>query len=275
MPAQNYVDTVLIGSTYYAFIVALASLAMLVNLVGIVLLLYHWNSRLIGLTQPLFTLVVLVGGILLSILCFLLVGNNTTGLCGVRPFLFNLAFTMSVAPLLIKSVIVHEAAKSNFSQLARGMLMSAGKLMSVIGGLMLVDLLILLILLYGVGGQDGKGTRPVTVIELTNNGAYSEITRCAYGTNNALVAGESIFKGCLIAVSCMFAFLNRYIANAIASSRELLILACCVGMTAIIVMVIHFQVGNIAASILVQVLGICLCVILNAVLLVGPSIYMI
>jgi hypothetical protein len=115
MPANEYVDAVIPGTYYYDFVLFLSCLGMIVNVVSIALLLYHWKSRIIALTQPLFTLIVLIGGMLLSILCFLLTGDNTHDFCFIRPYLFNLAFTLSVVPILIKSWTVTEAAKTNFS----------------------------------------------------------------------------------------------------------------------------------------------------------------
>jgi hypothetical protein len=80
----------------YGVVLALGISTLVPGVCCILVLLFYSNSRLFKLFQPLLTILILTGGVLLSIFCILLLGENTSILCAARPFLFNLAFTLSL-----------------------------------------------------------------------------------------------------------------------------------------------------------------------------------
>jgi len=103
IPVQ-YLDS---SSSFYAAVIAISSITIAFILFGMAVTLYYSRTRLIKLTRPMFTFMILLGATSLAISCFLLLGPNDQLNCAIRPWLFNLAFTTSFSPLLIKSWRVH------------------------------------------------------------------------------------------------------------------------------------------------------------------------
>ena len=136
------------------------------------------------------------GGIILTIMTFFLVGENTEASCVIRPYFCCIGLSVSFAPLLFKSikgqlVVESEAfAKVQVKNYWLAVLM---------GAMVLLDLLLLTTSLYA--GNAG-GTRPVTVTELTSNGAYAAMTYCGYYRNTSFAAVMIAYKAFTIVLAC-------------------------------------------------------------------------
>ncbi len=273
MPATVQPDSLQPDAMYYTAVIVVASIALFASVVGMAAVAYFWNTCLIQLTQPMFTMLVLLGSVLLCVLCIMLLGDNTTGVCIARPFLFNLSFTLCMAPLLVKGWIVNLKFESGEFENFTGSLLSLPRLMLMTGALVLLDAFIMCICLYAVGGPDGFGTAPITTTELTANGAFAAVTRCKYVNNFTLVEAEFVFKGLLIMFSCIFCYLNRKISGTIAGSAMLLVVVYNVAFISIAVVAVSQTLTEIDTVILIQALGICACVVVNVGLLVAPHVY--
>eukprot|EP01042_Synura_sphagnicola_P001091 gene1091-biopygen1166 len=106
-PAPEYVDSLQPDSPYYTPALALAYLTIAVASVCILATVFHRNKKIVKLTRPLLTALVLSGILSLGIYCLFLVGHNDSFRCTIRPWLFNLSFTLAFTPLLIKAYKVH------------------------------------------------------------------------------------------------------------------------------------------------------------------------
>jgi len=172
LPANVQVDHIGPESNLYGAVIAIAVISIVVELFGVVVTLRYIKSRLIKLTRPFFTLVVLLGSLLLSIYCILLLGRNTNTACTIRPWLFNMAFTLAFSPLLIKSYMVHKLF--NVNAFARNKLISYNVLIMYTLLFLTVDAVLISSTLYS-----RDGTKEVTATQITTSGAYGTVTYCS------------------------------------------------------------------------------------------------
>ena len=249
----------------YPAVIAIAAVALFAVVIGAIITLLFMNTRLIKLTRPLFTFMVLLGCLLLGISCILLLGENTDANCAVRPWIFNLSFTFAFSPLLIKAWRVH--VMFNLNPLSKNKLISSITLIGHTLVFVAIDAFILGMTLY-VGG---KGTKPETTVELSSNGAYAELTYCTYTKNSSFLYTEITYKGLLIAAACYLAFKVRKIAGTIAGSKTLLAIVYNVAFISGVILLICKSVTDIPTIVVCQTAGICFCVVFTVCLLVIPT----
>lgn len=265
LPAVLFEDHLGPGNPLYRAVLSLSSLSLVVSVLGIGLTLWFWKYRIVRLSQPFFTVLVLTGGLMLSIACFFLVGDNDAFHCTIRPYFMNLAFTFSFSPLLIKSWRVHMLF--NVNPMARKALIPNEVLLLYTIGFVLIDLLLGTVTLYGTGDD---GTRPVSVTQLTSNGAYTEVVTCGAVSNKIFFGMVVGYKGLLVIIACYLSFKTRNVQDAIAGSKVLLVI---VYNTALIASIMLITI-NVLTDIPQLLLTICICitiyVLLNTFLMVVP-----
>ena len=264
LPANVQLDYIGPESNLYAAVIAIAVISIVVELCGALVTIRFINSRLLKLTRPFFTLVVLLGSLLLSISCILLLGHNTDSACTVRPWLFNMAFTLAFSPLLIKSYMVHKLF--NVNAYGKNKLINNWILIGYTMLFLIIDAIIISTTLYAK-----DGTKEMTSTQLTSGGAYSTVSYCSSTRNSAFLYAEICFKGFMIGAACVLSFLVRKIPGTIAGSKMLLITVYNVACVSVVVMLIIHTVTDIGIMIMCQVVGICVCVIVTTALLVVPT----
>ena len=271
LPADLQADHLGSDSPLYAAVVAIASFSLLLCVLCVILLSYFWcnESRMLKFCQPEFTMMILVGGILLIISCYTFLGENTDASCSTRPYLFNVAFTFTFAPLLIKSWRVHVIF--NLSRDATDNFISTYILTVYTMVFVILDVLIITLCLY-VGGS---GTKPYVSDVLTNNGAYAQLTYCGYHGNDTFFYTELAYKGLLIAVACFLSFKTRNVAGAIAGSKVLFAIVYNTAFMSGVIILITHSVKDVGSIITCEGIGICFCVVMNAAMLVLPVSYQI
>ena len=252
-------------SSYYYIVIFITGLTFLTIFFGFIITIRNYNKRIIKLTRPLFTMIILLGGTLLSISCLFLLDDNNEWRCAARPWMFNLAFTLSFAPFLIKSYMVH--LLFNVNPMSRNKLIKNELLISATLLFVVVDVIILSATLYG---GNGGGTHPVTTTRLTSNGAYASVTTCAYLSNTAFLNTEIAYKALLIVAACVMSFKVRNVPGTIAGSRTLVAVIYNTAFISLVVILINRSVSDVSVQILCQAVGICLCVILN----LGTKLYL-
>ena len=264
LPANLQADYIGPESNLYAAVIAIAVISIVVVLCGFLLTLRFMNARLLKLTRPFFTVVVLLGSLLLSIYCILLLGRNTDSACTVRPWLFNMAFTLAFSPLLIKSYMVHKLF--NVNAFSRNKLINYKILTTYTVLFLSIDALIISGTLYS-----SDGTKEIVATQLTSDGAYSTVSYCSSTRNRTFLYAEICFKGFMVLSACLLSFLVRKIPGTIAGSKMLLITVYNVACVSGVVMLIIHAVTDIGIMIMCQVVGICVCVIVTTALLVVPT----
>ena len=267
LPAVLQVDHLDDSSPLYYIIIAFVVIALLVGSAAIGVNIYFRNSKMVKLTQPVFTYMILGGGILLSFSALSLIGPNTILTCNVRLYLFNVAFTFTFAPLLIKSWRVH--VLFNLNPLAKKKLISPYILCLYTMIFVLIDIIILTVVTYGLGASPD----PKTSTQLTNNGAYAELTYCGYHKLDSLFFAELAFKGCLIAAACYLSFKTRNVVGAIAGCKTLLAIVYNTAFICAVIILVTRSLTDTYTIIVAEAIGICFCVITNAVMFAGPILY--
>ena len=268
IPADIQPDHLGPGSNLYPLVIAIVTITLSITVICTFIIIYIWRFKIMQLTQPVFTLMILIGGIVLCVYCYLELGSNTYTLCTVRVYMFNLAFTFAFAPLIIKSYRVH--FMFNLNPTAKKHIHSY---VLVLYTLMFVaiDAFIMTITIFVFG----NGTRPEVTMVQTSSGAYQQLTYCGYHFNNIFYYSELVLKGCMLLMACLFTFLTRNVAGAIAGTKASIIISYNSAITFIIIILIVARINDIEATIVSEVVGVCFCVLVSACVLVLPVYYQI
>jgi len=229
---------------------------------------YFRNCRLIKLTGPIFTLMIIGGSYLLCASCIALLSENNVENCAVRPWLFNLAFTAAFSPLLVKAWRVH--LMFNVNPLSKNKVISPSILLFYTAVFVVVDIIILAVTL---NYNSKYTTKPESQLKKTSNGAYSDVIYCGYTKSAAFYGAEIAFKGALIIAACYLSFKIRRVAGTIAGSKTLLAIVYNVAFITGVVLLINRSISDVTQIVFIQVAGICFCVLLTVGILVLPHLY--
>ena len=267
VPAPFYADSLQKHSVYFTAVVAISLVTIVSTAAGAVTTIFLFNRKLFKLTRPVLTLMVITGILLLAVYCSFLLGNNNDLNCQIRPWMFNLAFTLAFSPLLIKAFMVHRLF--NLNPLAKNKMIKTKTLFVYTALFLSVDVILIAISAYGAGA----GTKEESIIE-TINGAQTEVTYCSTTRNKGFLLAEIIYKGFMIGAACVLSFLVRRVNGLIAGAKTLLIIVYNVAFCSGFVLLIIHNVTDIGLSVTVQVVGICFCCLLTLGLLLVPPLYM-
>ena len=262
LPANLQIQYLGSESNLYYVSIAIASLAILVALTGLAVVTYHRNTRLLRLTRPAFTYIVLVGAMLLGVYCIMLLGPNTTMSCTARPWMFNLGFTLSFSPLLIKAYMVHKLF--NHKPLTKNKVISAHKLTVYTTLLVLIDVFLLLGTIYGA-----KNYTSLMTVQKT----YGAVTVCETTVNKPFLYVELVYKGLMVGAGCVLSFLVRKISGTIAGSKALMLIIYNTAVVCLVLLLIINNVTDMELSIFCQVIGICICIVVATGVLVVPTLH--
>ena len=268
MPSSKDIEFLGKDSPLYSAVIAMVTITMTFVTLGLLVTVWLRNLRLIKLTGPLFTIMIICGSYLLCIAALMLLSENNDVNCTVRPWLFNLAFTASFSPLLIKAWRVH--LMFNVNPLSKNKVISPTVLVSYTAIFVLIDAVILAITL---DISKKYGTKPEESLEVTSNGAYSNVIYCGYTRSVAFYASEFTYKGILILTACFLSFKIRAVAGTIAGSKSLFAIVYNVAFVTGVVLLINRSIKDITQIVFVQVAGICFCVVLTLGLLIIPTVY--
>lgn len=273
-PAQIQPDHLDSSSSMYSIIIGLASTSIIITIISLLLTIIFWRSRMMQLTQPIFTIIVLFGCLLLSISCILFLGKNTSSNCSMKIFVFNLAFTMAFAPLLIKCLRIYSLFIWSWKATVlvyggKNRLITPLKLTISLLFFLFIDIIKICVTVYSIG----NGSEPITQTLLTSNGAYAEMTYCGYHSNMIFFYSELIFKCILILCACYLSLAIRNLADAVAGSKILLIIIYNTAFIGTIIITMSRLIDNIEIVLVCETAGICFCVILTSLLLVCPTIH--
>lgn len=183
---------------------------------------------------------------------------NTVTNCAARPFLFNLGYTISLAPFLVKAVRVYQLFIAN--PLQKNKTIGQFTLIGEVLFIAFMDLVIIFATLLS-----SNGTNPILDDTASSSGAVVTNDYCAYTKNKALLYTEIAFKATLLTVARLLAFRMRNIPSAIAGSKTALVIVYNTAVvSAVVILMIQLITGNIPLTISIQVVGICYVVTLNA-----------
>ena len=268
MPAVKDEEFLARSSPLYTGVIIMVAITAAFATFGLVTTIYLRNSRLIKLTGPIFTLMIIFGSYLLCASCIALLSENNAENCAVRPWLFHLAFTATFSPLLIKAWRVHLIF--NKKPLTKNKVISPSILISYTIIFIVFDVVILASTLY-TGTEDG--TKPQSELKQTSNGAYGKVIYCGYTTNLPFYSAEIAYKGTLILAACYLSFKIRRIAGTIAGSKSLLAIVYNVAFLTVVVLLVDQSVTDVAQVVFIQCIGICVGVFNTLAILILPNLY--
>ena len=172
MPAPvSNADAVDAASGGGAFVYAVASVGVFVCALTLALVVWYRDTRVIKSAQAELTAVFLLGGIVLNVSALLLVGENTTRACVQRAWLFNLGFTLCLAPLLAKNYWMGRIFNNPELRLVDYGLRDA---LVIVVALLAIDAALL-----GAATGTGAGLGAYTVSLVGDDGALAQHTLCA------------------------------------------------------------------------------------------------
>jgi len=268
MPAVADVEFLGSSSPLYVGVIVLVVVTAFFATFGLVITVYLRHSRLIKLTGPIFTWMIIGGSYLLCASCITLLSENNAENCTVRPWLFNLAFTAAFSPLLIKAWRVH--LMFNVHPLSKNKAISP----SILVGCTIVFISLDVIILAATLHYSSKyGTKPQSELKLTSNGAYSNVVYCGYTKNVPFYASEIAFKGTLILAACYLSFKIRRVAGTIAGSKSLLAIVYNVAFINIVVLLVNRSIKDVTQVVFIQAAGICIAVFITLAILLLPPLY--
>lgn len=281
MPAALEVDHLGPDSIYYSIVIFMASLSIFISLTSFILILKYWNSRIIQLSQPQFTLGVFIGCILLAISCFLFLGENNLNNCIRKVFIFNISWTVAFCPILIRSwrVYVMFVYKFRASALVHGgsrKLIHSYSLFLSILAFVIVDIIIIVTTMFAAGGSNLEyGLNPYTLTKKSNNGAYASFIYCGYHENDTFFFSVLAYKCTLVFIACYLTVATRSISDVVAGNRVTLAIVYNTAIIGGITIAISRSLQNTNAplAILIEMVGLCFCLIIASVLHTGPLIY--
>lgn len=267
VPADIEVASLNIDNRLYNVVVALAATALSVSCVYMRTVLFYRDKRLLKLAQPVLIMFVIFGNILLCIHCLLLLGPNTVITCAVRPFLFNVACTFTFAQFFIKATRVYDIFIAHPMQ--KNKTIRTTQLVIKAMYLVLIDIALMAITLY-----TSNGTSPIVANEKAPNGAYLNVTYCAYTRNNAFFYSEILYKSILMLITCAVSFRIRNVPGLVAGSKVLIMVVYNTAFISLVVILItQITAQDVPLTLTIEAAGISFCAVVNGSLLVLPLMY--
>lgn len=252
---------------YYSSVVTIVGITIAISALFFVILTDFTKYRLMRITHPTLTRVMLIGILLLATYCFISLGQNTDYSCTIRPWLFNLSFTLAFTPLLVRTLYIYYIHVYNPIETKSPW--SDSQLALLVIPFLLFDIFLLASTVYA----DHNGTSAVTTTAVRSDGAYKRLNYCNSDRNQAFFGVEVTYKSIMVIAATVLSFLLRKIPVDLVGGQTLkwvnLLVACTGGVT----LLIYRNMTDIPLAITVESWAICLCCSLGACLYIVPVIY--
>jgi hypothetical protein len=266
MPAQTQEAALESANPLFGVVLAVSAISFIFSTSGMIFTFVYRNTRLLKLTRPPLTRLVLLACMLLSVASAVLVGPNNDALCTIRPWLLNLSFTLGLAPLLSKSYMIHYIF--NLNPMQKNKVISLHWVFGFTLILLCIDCLLIGILAYG----EGSGTGAKMVTQLLQNGAYGQLTVCEFSSTSFLIA-EVVFKGLMLFAACYLSWQVRLIADVLAGRWGLILTVYTTTIVCGIILLVLNSVTDVPTRTVIAAIGICFCSIVTAGALTIPNCY--
>ena len=265
------------SNSYYYAVIVMASLSLCICLLSGVLIAVYRNCRIIQLAKPEYIIAVVIGCSGLSVFTLISLGPNNHLNCALRPYVFNLSFSLAFTPLIVKCVRAYFTFVRSWHVTALLVQTNEKQLSSshlLLGSLLFlaIDAAILSVSLYGPG-RGRRGTEPYQSSVVGPDGAHYELTYCGYHHNDGLFYSQLAYKGILIALSCVMSVLTRRVADAIVGTQALVAIVYNCLFVGVVVVYVTKSYSDVPAIVLTQAAGIGFCVCTTCLVLVVPPIY--
>lgn len=258
----NYIP---FGSGTYNMIVFAVVLSFLFSVLGLTFIVRFRNFKLILLTNPAFTVALLIGGIITSIAVYFNLGENTEHTCRFRPYLFNIAFVLVFSPVLLKSWFLY------VTFVLRGetdayILIDIRTLITSITGMSAAVCLLIWLTIHSY--------TPVTSLKYSRGGVLiGKETVCGYEDEFDYVVVIFTYKFTMLGAACLLSLFNSKSANDLLGSKSLLVIVINTAFINAMAALSAVTIPDPQSIQLAQSLGVCFCLIVDAIVLIFPIYY--
>lgn len=263
-------------SSFYNIVFVISILMMCAAFISLLITIFFWKTRTMQLSQPVITVVCLIGAFLFGIYCLYQLGTNNSTTCISRPFLLSIAFTLGFVPYLIKSFMIYKrfVYSWNAGVLVHGgsnKLISARSLGLSLLGFFLIDIGLAATTIY----SSGNTPAPYTTLAMGSNGAYSEFTYCGYlKPTSRYNMVNVIYHSFLIVLVFVLAYKTRKLSETVTGNKiALMIIYIDIFVGGVIIAILRSVRLSVPISILMQTCWFGAIVIASCIALVGPVTY--
>ncbi|POM58636.1 Serine protease family S33 [Phytophthora palmivora] len=199
LPEPVFIDCeyVAYNTTVAKVVFVLASLCACIMLAFIGFVIYEREQPIVKRSQYQFLVTMLLGGVLMCIATIIYSGAPSRVLCALRPALVSSAFTLIFGSLVVKSMRVYRVF---LSSAMKRVVLSAGTMMKVLAGFLIVDITILV--LWELVSPSEATLKSESVAEI--GGLPVERLRCT--------SGSSVFVGLLFFWKAVMLFGGLYLS---------------------------------------------------------------
>lgn len=261
MPSSQENDFVVAGSTFEATIIAMTMVGALFPLSAGIMVACGRKKVIWKAAQPSFLIMFALTSFLIPLLQLFFLGPNTAESCGIRPWVFNIGFTLMFSTLFVK---VHRVSlifnNTSMAKIKMGPVQMATRVAIILSIEALIQLLWSLV----------DPNRPMIVTSVGSQGEYVESIMCA-STSSAFSLITVVFKGAMVFWGCVLAWKTRNIHGAFAESKALMLTMYNIGFVGIVVLCLYnFLDVNGPTKVLVQTFGVLWVTVVSTMLVYGP-----
>jgi len=172
-------------------------------------ILIKFNTKVIKVAQPVFCLSFAIAAALLSLSNVVMVGPNTSGMCALRPWLFNVMFDIMFGSLFLKTFRVYKIFGNKSLSKVK---VSVTDVVKTYGGIVAVDLALLL-----GWTLTGDGMTAVTQEKSLEGFWTYDITVCS--DSPQFEFGTTFFKILLVGGGVYLAYITRNVPDKFAEAK--------------------------------------------------------
>nr|CAI9858987.1 Phytopthora agathidicda G protein coupled receptor 4 [Phytophthora agathidicida] len=199
LPGPVFIDCEYVpyNTAAWKAVFGLACLFACIMLVGIGFVVYEREQPIVKRSQYQFLVTMLLGGVLMCVATIMYGGEPSRVVCALRPTLVSWAFTLIFGSLVVKSMRVYRVF---LSSTMKRVVLSAGTMMKVLAGFLVVDIVILVS--WELVSPSRAILKPEPAAEI--GGLDVDRLRC--------VSNSSVFVGLLIFWKAVMLFGGLYLS---------------------------------------------------------------
>jgi hypothetical protein len=261
MPSSEADDYVQVGSPFEAAILAMVVLGLLFPVSAGVFVFIGRKKVIWKAAQPPFLILFAFASALIPLFQLAFLGPNTAELCNIRPWLFNLGFTLMFSVLFVKvhrvSLIFNNSSMKKVKMGPQQMLMR-------------VAIMVFVEMLIQMCWSLVDPNRPTIVTSTGAQGEYVERTLCASSTSTFSILAI-LYKGIIVVWGCVLAWKTRNIHGAFAESKALMLTMYNIAFVGVVVLCLYNLLDvNGPTKVLVQSFGVLWVTLISTILVYGP-----
>jgi hypothetical protein len=245
---QSNSDTIEAGDTSFILLICVA----VAGVIGCTLLVFLWrqkrNEPSVRNGDYVFTGGFMIGCIIMNLCSLLSIGENTNAMCMARLWSFNMSFTVTMAPLLVKVYRVYKVV--GHAQAMRRVAITTRQAAWQMLPIVLLQVILLLLFTF---------VDPPRAFEEADirDGSIPTYHITCETHSRALSYTDTAFKATIVATGCVLSYLSRNLDHRFGESKQLLFAMYNIALTGIcLVLLISFVDSSPEAFYMFRALGV-------------------